>query len=126
MIKKNREITQKLESPEPELAGCYGYFHITEQEGAPTFHLREFYIAPDRYPHHHVHDWEHEVYIISGQGEVFGKDEVVQVQAGDVLYIAPNEEHGFKAGSEGLRFICCIPAVPNPFDAKNLPKKDTT
>jgi quercetin dioxygenase-like cupin family protein len=84
---------------------------IGPKERAPTFHMREFEVAPGGCTPHHQHDFEHEVLVIEGQGVVKSDEGDRPIHSGDVVYIPPNERHQFVAGADTqLRFICLIPA----------------
>jgi quercetin dioxygenase-like cupin family protein len=82
---------------------------ITEREGAPHFAMRVFTLAADGHTPYHSHEWEHEVYILEGSGMVRGKDGERVLRAGDSVFLAPHEEHQFRASRTGLQFICCVP-----------------
>ena len=82
---------------------------ITEREGAPTFAMRVFTLDPDGHTPYHAHTWEHEVYILKGTGSVRATGGERTLRPGDSVYIAPQEDHQFRAGAEGLQFICCVP-----------------
>jgi quercetin dioxygenase-like cupin family protein len=82
---------------------------VTEREGAPTFVMRVFKLAPEGYTPYHGHEWEHEVYILEGGDTVRGAGGERRLQPGDAVFVAPNEEHQFRAGAAGLQFICCVP-----------------
>lgn len=82
---------------------------ITAAEGAPHFAMRVFTLDPAGRTPYHAHEWEHEVYILTGTGTVRGKDGERALRPGDSVFLAPNEEHQFRAGSDGLQFICCVP-----------------
>ena len=82
---------------------------ITATEGAPHFALRVFTVAPGGYTPHHTHAWEHEVYILSGAGTVLGNESERPLRPGDAVFLAPEETHQFRAGADGMQFICCVP-----------------
>ncbi|MHA1407566.1 MAG: cupin domain-containing protein [Candidatus Heimdallarchaeaceae archaeon] len=83
---------------------------ITKEDGAPRFAMRRFEIEPGGQIGIHGHPEEHEIYILSGKGEVFSHFEKYEVKENDVLYVSPNEYHGYKnTGDEPLIFICVIP-----------------
>lgn len=82
---------------------------ITEVEGAPHFAMRVFTLDPAGHTPYHAHAWEHEVYILAGSGSVHGTSGERILRPGDSVFVAPQEEHQFRAGSDGLRFICCVP-----------------
>jgi quercetin dioxygenase-like cupin family protein len=110
----------KTTAVEPTPINSYGMPGVTLREvftaatGAPTFALRHFEIAPGCAAHSHFHPWEHEVYILEGEGEIFGEDGTVPFHAGDCCYTAPNELHQFRnTGATTLRFLCVIPNQPS-------------
>ena len=84
---------------------------VAKKDGAPNFAMRRFVVAPGGIIDLHGHPWEHEVYIISGKGEVLGEDENKAVGKDSVVYVPPNEKHGFKNSSptEDFTFLCMIP-----------------
>ncbi|HXQ21432.1 MAG TPA: cupin domain-containing protein [Candidatus Acidoferrales bacterium] len=82
---------------------------ITEHDGAPRFAMRVFTLDADGHTPYHAHAWEHEVYILEGSGTVRGKDGERALRPGDAVFLAPHEEHQFRAGTRGLQFICCVP-----------------
>ncbi len=83
---------------------------ITDKDGAGNFALRVFDVEPSGNTPFHTHSWEHEVYILSGSGNVRRESDDVKVSAGTAIFIEPNEKHSFVAGDDGLSFICVIPA----------------
>lgn len=87
---------------------------FTAETGAPTFALRHFEVAVGAAAHSHFHPWEHEVYILEGEGEIVGEAGAVPFRAGDCCYTAPNELHQFRnTGTTPLRFLCVIPNQPS-------------
>lgn len=84
---------------------------ITTHDGAPNFAMRVFDVQPGVSTPFHTHPWEHEVYIISGMGQVRTEGQETPVKPGDSVYIAPNEQHCFVANAGiPLQMICCIPS----------------
>jgi glyoxylate utilization-related uncharacterized protein len=84
---------------------------ISEADGAPNFTMRVFeQRSKDIEPHLEAHWQEHEVFVLTGAGVVRTPKGVVPVKAGDVIYIAPWEEHQIANVGKGvLRFVCLIP-----------------
>jgi quercetin dioxygenase-like cupin family protein len=81
-----------------------------ENEGAPRFTLRRFEIKPGGQIGIHDHPQEHEIYCLSGQGEVFTHFESVIMGKDDVIYVPPEEPHGYKnVGEDTFVFLCVIP-----------------
>jgi len=83
---------------------------VSPQDGAPNFYMRRYELAPGGRTPRHKHPWEHEVYILEGEGTVFGAGRESPFRAGDVIYIAPEEEHDFVAdAAKPVAFLCLIP-----------------
>jgi quercetin dioxygenase-like cupin family protein len=83
---------------------------IGKEDGAPNFAMRVFEVEPGRGTPYHQHDWEHEVFILDGEGAVQGQSGQVHLSAGTVVYVPPMELHQFLNLGEGiLRFICVVP-----------------
>lgn len=83
---------------------------LSRPEGAPTFAMRLFELAPGGYTPLHEHAWEHEVYVIEGQLEVVGTAGPTNVTAADAILVLPNETHRFRnVGDTAARFLCMIP-----------------
>lgn len=98
--------------PSEELPGVNKYDVITAADGAPNFVMRVFEVAPGSSTPSHAHDWEHEVFIVSGRGVVVGEEGSRDITRGSVIFVAPNETHCFvNKGNETLRFVCLIPVV---------------
>lgn len=84
---------------------------IGPDEGATKFHMRHFEIAPGGHTPHHRHDYEHEILILRGNGLVKSAAGDRPCQAGDIVWMPPNELHQFQnTGREPLEFLCLIPA----------------
>lgn len=83
---------------------------ITQEMGAENFAMRLFEMEPEGYSPFHSHPWEHEFFILEGEGVVVEGKEERQFRAGDVIFIPPNEKHQFKNNTEKtVKFICLIP-----------------
>lgn len=83
---------------------------ITDRDGAPTFAMRLFEIAPGGNTPLHQHPWEHEVFILSGEGELRGQSDAYPFRAGDAVFVPPNEQHTFvNTGQQPLQLLCMIP-----------------
>jgi quercetin dioxygenase-like cupin family protein len=83
---------------------------ITKDLGAPNFAMRLFEVEPDGYSPLHTHPWEHEVFILEGEGAVFDGKKATPFKANDVVFVPPDEWHQFKnTGKKTLKFLCLIP-----------------
>jgi len=88
---------------------------VGREHGAPNFSMRQFKVAPGGHTPHHQHDYEHEVLVLEGEGDVLLEGQRRPIKAGDTLFVPPDHEHQFRtpAGGPGLRFICLVPASRN-------------
>jgi len=78
---------------------------------APTFVMRKFRIKPKGHTPLHAHNYEHEVYVLQGVGEVRDDKQAIPIKPGSVVFVPPNEVHQFKnVGDEDLVFLCLVPA----------------
>lgn len=83
---------------------------LDEKAGAENFAMRRFVMAPGGIINLHTHDWEHEVLILEGQGEVLTQDKNHPVQQGSVAFVEQGIPHGFKNTGDSLFvFLCIIP-----------------
>ena len=86
---------------------------ISKPQGAPSFAMRLIEVQPGGKTPFHTHAFEHEVYVLEGQGEVCGASGSWPLREGSFVLVAPDEEHNFRnTGNRPLRFICCIPLPP--------------
>lgn len=83
---------------------------VGEQTGAPNFVMRLFEVEPAGHTPRHGHDWEHEVFVLEGEGEVASSYQRLPLRAGSAAFVAPKETHQFvNTGARPLRFLCIIP-----------------
>lgn len=82
-------------------------------DNMPNFYLRVVEVEAGGYTPRHNHPYEHEVYILDGQGELIDPEgNPLELRPGNIAYVAPDELHQFRnAGEEVFRFICIIPKV---------------
>jgi len=79
-------------------------------KGTGKFILRKFIIKKDGYTPFHNHDWEHEVYVLSGNGLLKTMKGNKKLKGGDVVFIKPREWHQFLNKSrKDFEFLCIIP-----------------
>jgi quercetin dioxygenase-like cupin family protein len=95
---------------EPVSEGITIRWAIGKPEGAPNFALRVIEFAPGAVFARHQHPYEHEIFVLEGQGVVEGPDGKIAMQPGVAIYVPPDEPHGYRnTGKEALRFICVVP-----------------
>ena len=92
--------------PTEEVPGAIMREVITADDGAPNFTMRVIEVKPGSTTPSHSHPWEHEVFILSGQGVVKGEQGESQIEKDSVIFVAPDEQHCFvNKGKEPLRFV---------------------
>jgi len=86
---------------------------LINKDEAQTFAMRRFSLDKGGKIGLHGHPEDHEIYVLNGQARVFNdKGEEVIAQEGDVLYVPPDELHGYEnTGDEPFEFICVIPIL---------------
>lgn len=94
----------------PGASGCQVRWLIGTAEGAPNFAMRQFEVAAGGYTPRHRHPYEHEVFVLEGEGEVLEEHAARSLRAGDVVFIPADEIHQFRnQGASPFRFLCLIP-----------------
>ena len=87
---------------------------ISLKDNAPNFAMRMFEVTPQGFTPYHKHDWEHEVFVLEGEGVLVTEDGETPFKKWDVIYVDPNMMHSFKnTGDSLMRFLCIIPHEPN-------------
>lgn len=85
---------------------------LNKDQGAENFYMRLFEMEPDGHSPLHSHPWEHEIFILEGNGLVTGGGKEMPFSEGDVIFLPPGEEHQLRnSGKDTVRFLCLIPAV---------------
>ncbi|MEO0117415.1 MAG: cupin domain-containing protein [candidate division WOR-3 bacterium] len=86
---------------------------ISKRDGAKNFAMRLFEIKRkgEKIPFHQ-HDFEHEIFVVSGFGKLKGRDKEFDLREGDAIFIQAGEEHSFEnTREEPFKFICIIPIL---------------
>ncbi|MEM3586003.1 MAG: cupin domain-containing protein [Candidatus Jordarchaeaceae archaeon] len=113
MLKKNyRDVAEE----EVTVAGSKGAtirWLITEKDGAPRYAMRRFEIKPGGNIGLHSHPEEHEIYVLSGKARIFNDKGFETIAGpGDIIFVPPNEKHGYENQSEEtFTFLCIIPIL---------------
>lgn len=85
---------------------------IAKETGAPNFAMRMFEMEPDGHTPLHNHPWEHEIFILEGEGAAFDGVEERAIKAGDAIFIPPNERHQIRnKGGKTMKLLCLIPHI---------------
>ena len=85
---------------------------IAEDQGAKNFFMRILRIEKEGFSPYHKHGWEHENYILNGEGYLKTENGNIKVKKGDVIYIPANELHSYiNTGNNDLEVMCLIPSM---------------
>ncbi len=111
------KITQldKVEQNKVDMEGARGAYKqvpVGIADQAPNFSMRVFTLEPGGFTPYHNHPWEHENYILKGEGVMLTETgEEKPIKAGDFAIVLPNEQHQFKntSATDELQFICLVP-----------------
>ena len=102
--------------PMEDLEGLPGVsirWAIGKNVGAPNFVARVIDIQRGAATSYHTHAWEHEVFVLAGQGIVRDADGEASIGPGYCVYVEPDEMHQFiNKGDSVLRIICIVPFPP--------------
>ncbi|MDD5016131.1 MAG: cupin domain-containing protein, partial [Atribacterota bacterium] len=55
---------------------------ISDKDNAPNFAMRLFEIGPNGYSPLHTHNWEHEVFILEGEGVATDGEKKTRIKSG--------------------------------------------
>jgi quercetin dioxygenase-like cupin family protein len=93
-----------------EVKGVTMRILISDKDGAPNSVMRLFEIEPGGYTPLHTHAWEHEVFVLEGEGVVVEGEKEHALTKDSFAYVAPGERHQFlNRGSSPFKFICVVP-----------------
>jgi quercetin dioxygenase-like cupin family protein len=96
----------------PGSADCSVRWLVGKEDQAANFAMRKFKVEPGGYTPRHSHPYEHEIYVLAGQGVVLEGDEQHALAPGSVVYVKPDEIHQFRnTGDAPLEFLCMVPNV---------------
>src|SRR3972149_5891798 len=93
-------------------AGCGIRCLIGEADGAPSFTLRQFEVAPGGHTPKHTHGHEHEVFVLEGTGAVLEGEREHPLRPGTAVYVPPNQVHPFRNTGPGVFSLLCL--IPQP------------
>lgn len=77
---------------------------------APNYALRVIEVAPGGHTPDHTHPYEHENFVVEGEGRVLLGDTWRDVGAGSVIFVPAGLRHTYvNASDTPFRFLCGIP-----------------
>lgn len=109
IVKKFAEV-KKEKVTMADTKDTYVRWLIGEDSPAPHFHMRLFEIEPGGHTPFHSHDFEHEVYILSGNGRLNTEVNSIILEKDSFALVMPGEKHQFEnTGNTSFKFLCLIP-----------------
>jgi quercetin dioxygenase-like cupin family protein len=83
---------------------------IKKEDGAPNFAMRVLEMEPGGSSPFHDHPWEHEVFVLEGEGTVWAEGRENPLAPGMAVFVPSGEKHRFRNEGKGVfRFICIVP-----------------
>ena len=105
--------TEQVEAGPVQMEGaanCRMRCLIGPDDAAPSFSMRQFEVAPGGHTPKHTHAYEHQVFVLEGNGVVLEGDREHPLRSGVAVYVPPNQLHQFRnTGGVPLKFLCVIP-----------------
>ncbi len=102
-----------VEEEDVEMEGAKGVtvrWLVSGKDSAPNFAMRLFEVKPGGHTPFHQHDFEHEVYVLEGNGIIKKEDSEDSFREGDFFFVPSMEWHDFRNDGEGkLKFLCMVP-----------------
>ena len=87
---------------------------------APHFALRRFLMEPGGGIPPHTNTVEHEQYVLCGRARMGIGDMIVEVSAGDVVFIPAGMAHWYEVlGEERFEFLCAVPNLPDRMEMRD-------
>jgi len=106
MYVTNIKNTKELKTP----SGKSIWWLLPKEIGTPNFEMRYFEVKKGIESDEEKHPFEHEVFVVKGEGIIKSGGIERRVKSGDAVFIAPNEPHQFLNFKENpFGFICVIP-----------------
>lgn len=111
LIKNSKSIAPKPIGRDAESFKDVEYYPLitSREDDAPNFSMRLFKIGPNGYTTRHKHSYEHEIYVLEGEGFVYMGDSKIKIKKDDCFIIHPYEKHQLLATKSGMNVLCLVP-----------------
>ncbi len=107
--------SSKIEEKIVEMDGAkdvYIKWLVSKEDEAPNFFLRLFTIKRGGHTPYHKHNYEHEVFVLDGEGKVIIDGKEYRLEKGFVVTVPADIMHQFKNHADSdFKFLCMIPSV---------------
>ena len=85
---------------------------LIDDKVAENFAMRYFVIRRGGNSPLHSHGWEHEMFVVKGEGYIYDGKKKTRIREGDAIFVPPNQTHQLiNEDSETLEVICLIPII---------------
>ena len=92
-----------------DLPGVTMRVMVGRDEGADNFVMRHFTLEANAVTPSHTHDWEHEAFVLEGEGVLVSKEGEQPIRPGDGVFVPANALHNFRnTGGVKLCFVCVV------------------
>jgi quercetin dioxygenase-like cupin family protein len=81
---------------------------ITHKDGAKNFSMRLITVKKGKATPNHIHDYEHEIFVLEGKGEATLDGKTYSFKRDDFLFIPGGVKHTM-AATEDMKVICVVP-----------------
>ncbi len=82
------------------------------RDGAPNYALRVIEVAAGGHTPRHAHPYEHENFVVEGEGRVLIEDTWHAVGPGSVVFVPAGVHHTYEnTGAAPFKFLCGIPTA---------------
>lgn len=97
---------------------------IGPDEGAANFWMRRFIMGEGGGMPRHTNEVEHEQFVLRGRARIGIADEVLEVKAGDVVYIPARQPHFYEVVEAPFEFLCMVPNSEDQIRVLYDPEQD--
>ena len=89
---------------------------IDTPDGADRFLMSRFELEPNGATPPHYHEWEHEIYVLSGSLRVQlpSENREIPLREGDVVFIPRGEAHGLVTGPDERAWLLLVAPAERP------------
>lgn len=83
---------------------------ISRKSGAENFAMRLFTLGKSGHTPLHSHDFEHEIFVLQGKGELYTENGSYSLEKYSFAFVEANVKHQFiNKGDSEFRFLCLVP-----------------
>lgn len=91
-----------------EMPGVCKRVLVGAEHGAQKFYLRHYDLAPGLTTPLDRHVYEHELFVLNGEGKYLCDGEETPIKTGDAIWIRSNQRHQIiNTGPGRMQLLCC-------------------